>query len=293
MIVFGMSKATRRVVVMAALSLVSWGAIPLVVQGQNSMLNEVVLPIVVNGAVAEKEYYQTIFTVLNTSPQDVAATLQIYNNAGLPTGAFCSPIAPPPSSSTFTLSSNQQYFQFTSADLPFLDGWARLTWEGPQSILVSQELTLAAAVPSPCKLVCNLPSTQKLSSAQITAVKPAREFKLPVTINQYRQTAVALINPSSTDAATVGVSILDQSGKSAQLGVPVQFTVVLHPLERISKFLWQMALEQSPLTVLVNPPDSFQGSVIFSSASPFVVSALHIMYPEGKFVPVPALSTSP
>jgi hypothetical protein len=293
MLILGMSKTTRWVVVMAALSLVSPAAIPLVAQGQDSPLNEVVLPIVVNGAVAEKEYYQTIFTVLNTSLQDVQATLQIYSNAGLPAGAFCSPIAPPPASSAFTLRSNQQYFQFTSADLPFLDGWARLTWEGSPTILVSQELTLAAAVPSPCKLVCNLPSTQKLSSAQITAVKLAREFKLPVTINQYRQTAVALINPSSTDAATVDVSILDQSGKNAQLGVPGHFVVTLRPLERISKFLWQMALEQSPLTILVSPPDSFQGSVIFSAASPFVVSALNIMYPEGKFVPVPALSTSP
>jgi hypothetical protein len=154
-------------------------------------------------------------------------------------------------------------------------------------------LTLAAAVPSPCLLVCNLPSREKLSSAQIWAVKPAREFKFPVTINRYRQTAVALVNPSSTDAATVRVSILDYSGQSARLGIPDHFEIKIRPLERISKFFWQMALEASALTVIINPPDSFQGSVVFSSDSAFVVSALNIMFPEGKFVPAPVLFTAP
>jgi len=130
-----------------------------------------------------------------------------------------------------------------------------------------------------------------LSSAQIAAVKPAREFKMPMTINPNRQTAVVLINASSADPVTVKVSILDSTGQSAQLAVPNSFEITLRPLERVSKYFWQMASEQSPLGIAPNPPDFFQGSLVFSSDLPFVVSGLHIMYPEGKFVPVPAVST--
>jgi hypothetical protein len=257
----------------------------------SSLLTEMILPMVVNGAVAEKLHYQTIFTVLNTLADDVKGNLQVYNNAGVAQGAFCSPLAPAPSSAAFTLSPNGQYFQFTSADLAFLNGWARVRWQGPASILVSEELTLVAAAPAACLLVCNRPSTEKLSSAQVLAIKPAHEFKMPMTINPNRQTAVALINPSSSEPVTVKVQILDSAGQRAQLDVPNQFEIVVRPLERVSKFAWQIAFEHSLLTSVPNPPNSFQGSLIFSSDSPFVASGLHIMFPEGKFVPVPVIAT--
>src|SRR5213594_1188711 len=257
----------------------------------SSLLNEAILPIVINGAIAEKLHFQTIFTVLNGSAGNVKGTLQVYSNAGAASGVFCSPLAPPPSNATFALSPNGQYLQFTSADLAFLNGWARLRWEGPAPVLVSEELTLLAAAPARCQLVCDRPSTEKLSSAQIAAVKPARQFKMPMTINPNRQTAVVLINPSSADPVTVKISILDSAGQSAQLAVSNSFEITLRPLERISKYFWQMASEQSPLGIAPNPPDFFQGSLVFSSDLPFVVSGLHIMYPEGKFVPVPAVST--
>jgi hypothetical protein len=257
----------------------------------SSLLNEVLLPMVVNGAPSRNLHYQTIFTVLNASGGDVRGTLQVYSNSGTPSGAFCSPLAPPPSSSALTLSPNGQYMQFTSADLPFLNGWARLRWQGSAQVLVSEELTLVAAAPAPCLLVCNRPSTEKLSSSQITAVKPAREFKMPMTINPNRQTAVALINPSSSDPITVKVAILDSAGQSAKIGIPNQFVITVRPLERISKFVWQMALEQSPLASVPSPSESFQGSLVFSSDLPFVASGLHIMFPEGKFAPVPGVST--
>jgi hypothetical protein len=44
-------------------------------QGQST--NEMVLPIVFNGPVAERMHFQTIFTILNASGQDISATLQI------------------------------------------------------------------------------------------------------------------------------------------------------------------------------------------------------------------------
>jgi hypothetical protein len=202
-----------------------------------SQLNEVIFPWWSTGA-AEKLHHQTIFTVLNTVSGDVKGTLQVYSNTGAPSGAFCSPPRPPPSSATFMLTPNAEYVQFTSADLAFLNGWARLRWQGPAPMLASEELTLLAAAPAPCQLVCNRPSTEKLSSAQIAAVKPGLEFKMPMTINTNRQTAVALINSSSSDPVTVKVSILDSAGQNAQLGVPNRFEITIRPLERVAKFVW-------------------------------------------------------
>lgn len=260
-------------------------------QGQST--NEMVLPIVFNGPVAERMHYQTIFTILNASGQEIRAALQIYDNAGTPAGVFCSPLAPPPSSATITLRPNAQYFQFTSADLPFLNGWARLRWEGPSSILASVEITQVAAAPSRCLLVCNRPSTEKLASAQISALKPEKEFVLPFTINGNRQTALALVNPSATDTVNIKVSLFDTSGENADLGVPNSFDILLRPLERIADFLWRIAQAHSPSGLVVGVPETFQGSVILNADTPFAVGALNVMSPEGKFVAVPIISPLP
>jgi hypothetical protein len=258
----------------------------------SSAANEVILPIVVNGSFADKLHYQTIFTVLNSTMQSVRATLQVFGNSGTPRGVFCSPLAPPPSSASFTLNPGAQYFQFTSADLPYLDGWARLTWEGPSSLLASEELTLVAAAPSPCLLVCNRPSSEKLSSTQISAVRAARSFQLPVTLNRYRQTGLAIINPSTTEVNSVRVSILDASGNPATLGASNSFELKLGPQERVTGLLWQMVLEHSALTALLPVPEGFQGSVLVTAERPFAVGALNIMFPEGKFVSVPTSAGS-
>ena len=188
---------------------------------------------------------------------------------------------------TATLNPGEQSLRFTSADLPFHNGWARLTWEGSSSLLASEEVTLAAAPPSPCLLICNWPSYAKISSMQVSAMKPAVEFRLPITFNQYRQTALALINPSASAPVNVRLSMLDASGKPARLGVPDSFDMQIGPLERISRFLWQMAAEHSALTVIFPVPESFQGSLVLTADNPFVVSGVNIMFPEGKFVSIP------
>jgi hypothetical protein len=141
-------------------------------------------------------------------------------------------------------------------------------------------------------LICNRPSTEKISSVQVSAIRLARGFRLPVTLNRYRQTALALINPSATEAINVKVSILDASGEAARLGVPDTFEVKIGPLERISKFLWRMALEHSVLTVILPVPENFQGSLVLAADQPFAVGALNIMFPEGKFVSIPVFAAS-
>jgi hypothetical protein len=255
-----------------------------------SLYNEVILPVVVNGSIADKLHYQTIFTILNTTAQTVVADLQVYSNEGAPGGVFCSPVAPPPSIVSATLKPGADYVSFTSADLPFHDGWARLRWQGSTSLVAGAEVTLVGAPPSPCLLVCNRPSTEKISSTQVPAVVAAREFRFPVTINRFRQTALALINPSATESASVRVTVLNASGETAALGVPGTFDVRIQPLERVSRFLWQLALDHSSPAVVIPVPDSFQGSVVLTGDKPFAVGALNVMFPEGKLVSIPAVS---
>jgi hypothetical protein len=276
----------------ASSSAIEVGRKPFLVTGSTAA-NEVIFPVVVNGAISDKLFYQTIFTVVNTSGQPIAALLQVYDNAGKTGGVFCSPLAPPPSSIGASLGPNAQLFQFTSADLPFHNGWASLRWDGAGTVLASEEVSLIAATPARCMLVCNRPSTEKLSSTQIYAVSPAREFRLPMTINGFRQTALALINPSSTDTATVKVSILDASGAAASLGLPGTFHLRIGPLQRVSEFLWQMVVEHFPSFANTPPPDSFQGTVVLSSDLPIAAGSLNIMFPEGKFVAVPLVSLIP
>ncbi len=252
-----------------------------------SSSREVIFPIVVNGASAEKLHYQTIFTVLNTTAENLGATLQVYGNNGAPGGVFCSPLAPPPSKMTVSLDPNAEYLQFTSPDLLFHDGWASLRWQGSAPILASTEITLVSAPPAPCLLVCNRPSSEKLSSTQVAAIAPALAFRLPVTLNSYRQTALALVNPSSTEPLTVKVTIHAASGENAKLGVPSNFEIRIRPLERISRLLWQMALGQSAPTLIVPSRETFQGSVVLASSSPFAAAGLNIMFPEGKLVSIP------
>jgi hypothetical protein len=256
----------------------------------SSITNEAILPIVVNGAVGENSHYQTIFTVLNASSQDVHVTLEVFNGEGKAAGVFCSPLEPPPSSVTTTLTPGAELFRFTSADLPFLNGWARLRWDGSSSVLAGAELTLVAAPPDRCLLVCNRPSNEKLSSAQIPAVRPAREFRFPLTLNRNRQTAMAIVNPSSVDTLIASITVLDGSGSNAELGIPNHFEVKIGPQQRVSKFVWEMVIEATPTFAPVPFPEGFQGSVIVSSTSDFALGALNIMFPEGKFVSVPAVS---
>jgi hypothetical protein len=254
--------------------------------------NELILPVVVNGISAEQLFYQSIFTILNTTNTTIDATLQVYSNDGTPGGIFCSPLAPPPSKMTATLKPGAQLFRFTSADLPFHNGWARLTWAGPSTLLASEELSLVAATPEPCLLICKQPSTVKISSMQISSMKSGQEFQLPVTLNSYRQTGLALINPSETQKIDIRLSIFDEAGAPAKLGVPNTFDLQIGPLQRISKFLWQMALDHSPLTAILPVPSDFQGSVVLTSDRPFAVGAVNIMEPEGKMVSIPVFAGS-
>jgi hypothetical protein len=256
--------------------------------------NERILPIVVNGSAGEPLLlYQTTFTLVNAGDQESHPSLQAYDGEGNPRGIFCSPLAPPLSSLAPRLSPGGLFHHSTSADLPFVNGWAQLRWEGPDSILATAEVTLVAASPEPCLLICNRPSSEVISTTQTTAVRPAQEFRFPITINRNRQTAVAVVNPSASATIDIQVSILDENGTEAKLGVPASFELTVPPLQRISSFVWELAVEQSALAVAPPVPEMLHGSVVMTSDGPMAVGAVNMLYPEGKFENVVVYSPPP
>lgn len=172
----------------------------------------------------------------------------------------------------------------SSADLPWTNGWARLRWAGSAALQAHAEIMMIAAPPVRCLLICNRPSTEIISSIQLPSIRPAQEFYLPVTIAQNRQTALALVNPSATNPVQIKLTLSDESGKPAALGFPADLKISLHPRQRTSQFLWQLYVESSALTVVTPFPERFHGSLRIAADAPVVASAIHMLFPEGKYI---------
>lgn len=246
---------------------------------------ELILPIVVNGSASKSTHYQTTFTVLNLSSGTVEAKLQIYDQKGAPGGVFCSPIGPPPSTVTAVLNANGEFHNSTSANLPLLNGWARLTWDKPASIQATAEVTFVGAPPVPCLLICNRPSTEIVSSARVQAVKTGKEFRVAASITHNRHTALALVNPSSSDTASIQATLLAPSGEVVKTFGGYRVA----PQGRVTDYAWNFVECNFCFVPPQPPPDMFHGTLQIISDVPIAVGALDVLFPEGKFVSVPVV----
>ncbi|HEY3127833.1 MAG TPA: hypothetical protein VGL91_00095 [Acidobacteriota bacterium] len=247
---------------------------------------ELILPIVVNGTTDKTTHYQTTFTILNLSSSTVEAKLQIYDQKGAPGGVFCSPLAPPPSTATALLNANGEFHNSTSANLPILNGWARLTWDKPVTVHAASEVTFVGAPPAPCLLICNRPSTEIIASARVLAVKAAKEFRVAASITHNRHTALALVNPSASDSANIQATLFGPSGEVLKTfsGYHVP------PQGRLTEYTWNLVECNFCFVPPQPPPDMFHGTLQIISDIPIAVGALDVLFPEGKFVGVPAVA---
>jgi hypothetical protein len=253
---------------------------------------DLIFPIVVNGVPgASGVHYQTSFTLLNRGSAGVNGKLEIYSDTSEPGAVFCGPQSPSASATEPTLQPGERLSLSSSADLAFVNGWARLSSDKPDALVAGAEIALIAADPVPCAALENRPSTEILASTPVQAIRAAREFRFPVTIGHNRQSAIAVVNPSTADI-TVRVTILDATGQSARLEVPSSFEMTLRPLERVSKMFLQFASAGSPLGESARIPEVFQGSVVVTSDSPMAAAVLQILFPEGKFESVAAYSSA-
>lgn len=247
--------------------------------------NELILPLVVNGIVRHPTHFQATFTFLNLSDSTIQGTLAVYDNQGaLETGFLtCEPVVKPPEALEFSIPPKGLFHHSGITDVELLDGWGRVTWEGPDAALkASAELTLLKDDPRPCLVICNRSSDDVITGFQDEGRVTATGFRAAAIITPNRHTAFALVNPSETETATVDLVVVDRSGQSVDGN-----SFVIPPLGRLSHFLWDLAILGKVFIVPPVPPEDFHGSVQVTSDSPIAVSGVHVLLPEGKYINLP------
>ena len=257
-----------------------------VVRGQTQ---ELVFPVVVSGVVSRQPaHYQTTFTLLNLSDQVLQATLRVYDDTGVPGPVFCGPVSPLSSVSP-AMNAGGAFHESSSADprlSTFLvSGWARLSWDGAALVQASAEVGLIRGEPEPCVKKCNRPSTDFVTTAQIWAVKPAREFRSAATIGPMRESAYSLVNPAQAGTAAVVIEALNPSGGSFDRN---EFKIA--PQQRVSGFLFELLILNKVFVAPPQRPEHFHGSVRILADRPIAVGAFNVQFPEGKLTNLPLIA---
>ena len=261
---------------------------------------EVILPVVANGIVDEPRHLQSTFSFLNFSESEVEAFLEVYDDEGHLQNNFlqCSPIVVEDSEVRLSFSPSGSVHQGGITATELINGWARLSWTGTTRIEGHVEVALIDDDPVPCLLVCNRPSTQIVTSLRMPARKPAKGFRSQVIITQYRDSALAIVNPSPSESGTLKLTLVDSEGQIFRdtNGVPAQIEEYsLAPMTRVAQFAWEFfdacdPAHQICAAVTTDPtpaPDMFHGSIRIESDVAIVVGAVQVLLPEGRFVHLP------
>ena len=259
--------------ILSALAIVVWLASRLSAQTQ-----DLILPVALNGYTAPPTHYQTIIRIVNMSANAVQVTLEAYSNDGTPVRILeLFPIARAGTKTVFDIAAGGSIEAFTAEDVPPLNGWIRLTYAASATIQATAEVALISAAVGPHP-ICVRPSTDIITTAQIAATGAAQKFSAFAVVRPYRKTGYALVNPSTSQTATVFLSLLDFSGTlvaSAMVSLPPQW--------RISRFIQEF---------MPAAPSDFMGSFRVTSTIPVALGAVNVLFPEGEFTNVNVASTA-
>jgi len=266
---------------------------PVVAQSQ-----ELIVPVVVSGTIKSPLHFQTILRILNRSSAAQSVLVRIYDDAGSQVRVdqvFCIVdlplllVDPPGRELSFEIAGNGSADLSKLANGPFLTGWLSIRFASAQTIQASSETALIDAPPAPCiQPICARPSTEIVTSVQLGATAAAAEFRAAASITDKRESAYALVNPSSTQTATVELVALDTVGRIVD-----QNTLKIPPLARISKFLFELLNLGKVFIQAPQRPAFYHGSVRFRSDIPIAVAGLNVLSPEGKLVNLPTLAAPP
>ncbi|HEY3131002.1 MAG TPA: hypothetical protein VGL91_16225 [Acidobacteriota bacterium] len=236
---------------------------------------ELILPIVVNGYVKQPIHFQTIFRIVNLSATATEVALEAFQNDGTPVRLLeLFPIPRPGTKTVLKVDPLGSAEAFTAEDVPSFNGWARVTFDPSANIQISSEVALINGIVGPHP-ICQRPSTEIITSAQVPPVKAAFKFSAFAVNRPNRQSGYAFVNPSPTDTVDVFLSLLDSTGKLVASG-----NLKILPQARISKLLSEL---------VSSPPSDFMGTLRVTIANgPLIgVGALNILFPEGKFLELP------
>lgn len=247
--------------------------------GASAQTQDLILPIVLNGYTVAPVHYQTTIRIVNMSSTRVEVTLEAYQNDGTAIRILeLFPITRTGTKTVFQIESGGSVEAFTAEDVPPLNGWVRLTFDSPATIQASAEVAVinAAVGPHP---ICVRPSTDIVTSALSQSVRAAQRFNGFAVIRPYRKSGFAIVNPSTTQTATVFLSLMDFSGRFIASG-----TVQVAPQARVSRFVHEF---------LPDAPQEFMGSLRITSTVPVALGGVNVLFPEGEFNGINVASTPP
>lgn len=240
---------------------------------------DLLLPVALNGYTTAPIHYQTIIRIVNMSTSAVDVTLEAYQNDGTAIRILeLFPIVRPGTKTVFSIGMGGSVEAFTAEDVPSLNGWIRLTFDSSATILASAEVALINAPVGPHP-ICIRPSSEIVTSVQLPATSASRKFSSFVVIRPNRKSGYAIVNPSTTDAATVFLSLIDMSGKFVSSA-----TVQVPPQGRLSRFIQEF---------LPDAPSDFMGSLRITSTVPVGFGGVNVLFPEGKFTGINVASSPP
>ena len=240
---------------------------------------DLVLPIALNGYTTPPVHYQTIIRIVNMSPVPVEVTVEAYENDGTPIRILeLFPIVRPGTKTILKIDVGGSVEAFTAEDTPSLNGWIRLTFDSKATILASAEVALINAPVGPHP-ICMRPSTEILTSVQVPAAAAAGKSSGFVVMRPNRKSAFAIVNPSTSEAATVFLSLMDFSGQFVASG-----TVQIPPQGRVGRFVHEL---------LPNAPADFMGSLRITGTIPVAVGGVNVLYPEGEFTGIQVAASPP
>lgn len=256
--------------------------------GGESVIEQLVLPIVTGDRFSSGQQIVTTISVFNTASPSVLAQ---SNTTASPSVEFfdadgnavpldqvvCSP-APSP----LPLEPGQSLrWQTLSSGF---SGWARVRW--PNDSRAPRVLGEIAIVDTPLDS-CDL-RTDRLASRDIraqvrlSAMEESRESSIPVSITPQRETAVSIVNPSETETALVELYALRDNGSILDTN---EFEVP--PLGRVSDVLFRLLNRGRVFIVPPVPPEDYRGQLKIVSDLPIASSAIDVLYREGRWGSVP------
>lgn len=241
------------------------------VQAQET--RDLYLPVVVNGYIQRPVHLQTMVRIVNLGDSAVSVVFEAYRNDGTATRLFeLFPVERDGTRTVFEIPGRGAVEAFTLGDIPSFDGWARLTLPASAEVEASAEVAVINGVVGPHP-ICHRPSNEILATATIQAVDSGNYGSSFAVNRVHRQTALALVNPSTERKATVRFSLLDLSGNLVASG-----RRELEPQTRLSEPLSQL---------LDNPPADSMAVLWIQADEPISVATIQMLFPDGKFASAP------
>ena len=235
----------------------------------DAQTQELILPVALNGYTTQPIHYQTTIRISNMSSSAAEVTLEAYQNDGTAIRILeLFPIARSGTKTVFQIESGGSVEAYTAEDVPPLNGWIRLTFDSSITIQASTEVTLINGLVGP-KPICTRPSTEILTSVQLPALGSAKKFSGFAVIRPFRKSGYAIVNPSTTQSATVFLSLMDFAGR-----LVASNTAEVAPQVRISRFVQEF---------LPNAPSDFMGTLRITSTIPVVLGGVNVLFPDGEF----------